>query len=285
MKKLKIMMLPAIAAGATFMMSSCDIKPVKGTLLDNVPNILTNVVGDSISQTWVKDSISVNSEFGHAGIAMQHPVDTFSITSQAITEYMSEMLGGKYEGSYSSPKAVMEYYHASQMAQMKHDYEEIKQVRGNDEVKMEWDVSFAKTAETPKYFTYEYSTYAYYGGAHGMSTLFGITFRKSDMRRMGWEIVSPNTYETLHQLMRKGFYEYFNVKSDDELKNAFLNPDNIYTLPLPQCPPLFTDQGIMFIYNQYEISPYAAGMPTFTIPYADIKPCLTTTAQKLIEKQ
>ena len=41
----------------------------------------------------------------------------------------------------------------------------------------------------------------------------------------------------------------------------------------------------MFVYNPYEIGPYAAGMPTFTIPYADIQPYLTTTAQKLIEKQ
>ena len=107
MKHLKTLLLPAIAAVAPFMISSCDPKPAKGTLLDNIPNILTNVVGDSISQTWVKDSISVTSDFGHVGIAMQHPVDTFSVTSQAITEYMSEMLGGKYDGSYTSPKAVM----------------------------------------------------------------------------------------------------------------------------------------------------------------------------------
>ena len=126
MKHLKTLLPPAIAAVATFMISSCDPKPAKGTSLDNVPNILTNVVGDSISQTWAKDSISVTSDFGHVGIAMQHPVDTFSVTSQAITEYMSEMLGGKYDGSYTSPKAVMKYYHADLMSELKTEYEEVK---------------------------------------------------------------------------------------------------------------------------------------------------------------
>lgn len=86
MKHLKTLLLPAIAAVAPFMISSCDPKTAKGTLLDNVPNILTNVVGDSILQTWVKDSISVTSDFGHVGIAMQHPVDTFSVTLQAVSK-------------------------------------------------------------------------------------------------------------------------------------------------------------------------------------------------------
>lgn len=285
MKHLKTLLLPAIAAVAPFMISSCDPKPAKGTLLDNIPNILTNVVGDSISQTCVKDSISVTSDFGHVGIAMQHPVDTFSVTSQAITEYMSEMLGGKYDGSYTSPKAVMKYYHADLMSQLKTEYEEVKRARGDDEVKMEWDVTFSKVADNSKFFTYKYTMYNYLGGAHGTSALFGVTFRKSDMRRMGWEIVRNYANDSFQELMRKGLREYFEVKSDDELKNMFLNPDNIYSLPLPECPPLFTDHGIMFVYNPYEIGPYAAGMPTFTIPYADIQPYLTTTAQKLIEKQ
>ena len=152
-------------------------------------------------------------------------------------------------------------------------------------MKMEWDVTFSKVADNSKFFTYKYTMYNYLGGAHGTSALLGVTFRKSDMRRMGWEIVRNYANDPFQELMRKGLREYFEVKSDDELKNMFLNPDHIYSLTLPECPPLFTDHGIMFVYNPYEIGPYAAGMPTFTIPYADIQPYLTTTAQKLIEKQ
>ena len=50
----------------------------------------------------------------------------------------------------------------------------------------------------------------------------------------------------------------------------------------PVADPYMTEQGVHFLYQPYEIAPYAAGMPAFTISYEDIKPYLTIGALKLI---
>ena len=116
-----------------------------------------------------------------------------------------------------------------------------------------------------------------------MHTFFGVTIRKSDNRRMGWEILRSQYNEELQKAMRQGLKDFFEVKTDEELKTMFFKEEYAYNLPMPQCPPLFTDKGIMFVYNPYEIAPYAAGMPTFTIPYDKLKNLLTVTAQRLAE--
>jgi hypothetical protein len=63
-----------------------------------------------------------------------------------------------------------------------------------------------------------------------------------------------------------------------------MNPDQAYFLPLPQAAPYFTKDGITFVYAQYEIACYAAGMPTFTIPYNKIEGILTSSAAALLQK-
>jgi hypothetical protein len=40
---------------------------------------------------------------------------------------------------------------------------------------------------------------------------------------------------------------------------------------------------VTFVYQPYEIAPYAVGMPAFTIDFKEIRPYLTVTAQKLLQ--
>lgn len=229
-----------------------------------------------------KDSIVVNDEVGHIALTIEHPTDTLSPLSQTIMEYASETLGGTYEGEYTSPKALIAFYHANTYKDMKKEYDDLNDVR-DSEVKFEYSDNFNKMAETDKYITFTHTNENYMGGAHGMHTFFGITIRKSDCRRMGWEILRNQYNENLQKEMRQGLKEYFDVNSDEELKQLFFKEEYAYNLPMPQCPPLFTEKGIMFVYNPYEIAPYAAGKPTFTIPYAKLKEFTTVTAQKLAE--
>ena len=56
----------------------------------------------------------------------------------------------------------------------------------------------------------------------------------------------------------------------------------VYNIPLPKNPPYFTQDGLTFVYQQYEIAPYAAGMPTFSIPYDVAKGLLLHAAADLI---
>ena len=55
-----------------------------------------------------------------------------------------------------------------------------------------------------------------------------------------------------------------------------------YFLPMPVTPPLFGKDGIIVTYQQYEIAAYAAGMPSFVIPYNKAKGLLNQTGKALL---
>ena len=47
-------------------------------------------------------------------------------------------------------------------------------------------------------------------------------------------------------------------------------------------PPFFTAGGVVFIYQPYEIAPYAAGPIEVTLPFAMVKGMLNATGQTFI---
>ena len=71
------------------------------------------------------------------------------------------------------------------------------------------------------------------GGAHGMGNMSGMTFRKSDGRRFGSEILKQSVYgdTSFNTILKEGMKDYFQEfdgkrMSDDELQsmNCFLMP-------------------------------------------------------------
>ena len=46
--------------------------------------------------------------------------------------------------------------------------------------------------------------------------------------------------------------------------------DDINNIPRPQFAPYLTPRGMVFTYQQYEIAAYAAGLPSFIVPYEKI---------------
>ena len=99
------------------------------------------------------------------------------------------------------------------------------------------------------------------------------------------ESVDTTKTKELQPILRKGVIDYFKDcgedVSDDKLNDMLFINDN--TIPLPACTPALTNQGLKFIYQQYEIGPYALGMVNFTVPYDKIKKFMTGEAAKLIE--
>jgi hypothetical protein len=188
---------------------------------------------------------------------VDYPIKGNEALLQSAREWISEQFGGTYKGSYLQGDSLLLYYGKAAMDTL-------------------------NAYETNKFVTYEATSYSYLGGAHGGATLEGVTFRKSDGRKFGWEMFTRESRFTILQgLIKDGLKQYFKVKTDEELKANFLNPDNIYMIPLPQALPYFTKEGVKFVYAQYEIASYAAGMPSFTVPYDKIKPLLTAPAVDL----
>ena len=58
-----------------------------------------------------------------------------------------------------------------------------------------------------------------------------------------------------------------------------------YQFPLPENAPILRFNGMEFVYGQYEIAPYAAGMPSCILPYDSIRNLVTVTMKPLIENR
>jgi len=154
-----------------------------------------------------------------------------------------------------------------------------------------------------KYITYLSNSEGYLGGAHGYATSTGITFRKSDGKRIGYTTkyneekeIFEHTNQTLfknprskalNDILKEGLRSYFQEfqdepVTDDVLIEQLIELNNLEDIPLPNHPPIFTKDGLSFTYQQYEIAAYAAGMPNFNIPYEKISSCLTDDAKVMI---
>ena len=158
--------------------------------------------------------------------------------------------------------------------------------------------------DNEQYVTYISRTEGFTGGAHGYATVGGITFRKNDGMRICYRTEynkEQEIYETkeqtlfadtespeLYTLIKEGVRSYFlefdeEMTTDEQLNDMLITVDDVNHIPLPSKSPHFTKKGLCFVYQQYEIAPYAAGMVNFVIPYDKVRPFLTKEALSLIK--
>ena len=145
-------------------------------------------------------------------------------------------------------------------------------------------------AQTKNYVTYFYETYNFSGGAHGLTTEVGFTFRKSDGRQI--PLLTNTNSPKLSQLIKEGVRSFFSERPDSPLSDkellSYLFAEEVSALnhlPLPGNAPYLSDSGMVFLYTQYEIAPYSSGIIKFEIPFKDIRPFMTQEALELIPEE
>ncbi len=152
------------------------------------------------------------------------------------------------------------------------------------------------SVQTPDYLTLEIGHYTYMGGAHGGFGSEGVTFRKSDGRKMGWNLFDLSKKQQIIALIREQLKTYFafdeNKKpiSDEELQEQLQvwddpdTPENEleYGLPLPTTAPYVTRDGIAFVYQQYEIAAYACGLPSGILSFESVRDVLSDEGKNLL---
>ncbi len=146
----------------------------------------------------------------------------------------------------------------------------------------EYNVAITKIAESDKFIVFKSSDYIYMGGAHGGVTGAGdITFSKTDGKPVR-TIIDRSRCADMQDILRAGLQSYFDECGDEQgMDYLFLDDDGI---PLPAWEPSLSDSGVVFVYQQYEIAPYAAGMPSFTVPYGKMMEFLTDKASCLVNE-
>ncbi|MCR5842217.1 MAG: RsiV family protein [Bacteroidales bacterium] len=147
-----------------------------------------------------------------------------------------------------------------------------------------YEYSLRKVEETQKYVVFDSRSYVNYGGTHGGIVGDGpLVFSKKDGHLVR-SIFEPDSAKDLQKLLRGGLQEYFQPRADGtglEL-DAFLSLPEDGQVPLPAWAPYPVADSLHFVYQQYEIAPYASGMPEFSLPYDKVRKYLTDDARKTI---
>lgn len=205
-----------------------------------------------------------------------YPMGGNALLLRSVREWMNECLGGSYAGSLADTTALADHYVQRALAAA-------KEGGGTDEelAASHWEEEseFRRVYEDDSLITYAHKLYLYMGGAHGSSAYVGMTFRKSDGHRFGWNMMMHKG-PMLNDVLKAGLKAYFKVTTDAELNDQLLLAEtwrDASALPQPNTEPWLEGDGLHFIYQQYEIAPYAAGMPAVVVPLDEARKLLNTT--------
>lgn len=163
------------------------------------------------------------------------------------------------------------------LSQAKVDFDEY--VKENFSTSYEYIFSASEAYRTDTYVTYFSNNYIYTGGAHGSTIVDDAVFSLKTGEEFGWNMFIPDSLPAIKKIIKKDLMtEFFKVKDAQEFREALLiDPD---TLPLPSTAPYFLADGVHFVYQQYEIAPYASGMPGCIVPYSVVMDMFTPAVKE-----
>ncbi|MCC8426264.1 RsiV family protein [Mucilaginibacter sp. UR6-11] len=120
--------------------------------------------------------------------------------------------------------------------------------------------------------TLEISGYSFKGGAHGSSITTFINWDTKAGKSINLDdVLTPDYKEKLTAIADTIFRTQEKLSDTASLANDYFFKDGKFALNRNFS---ITPIGIRFLYNQYEIKPYAAGQTDLFIPYAKIKSLL-----------
>lgn len=291
MKRFRYMRFTLVAAGMALMaFAGCKSGPAKsGTAAAEQDSVQQTAAfaTDSIAYCEQKDSTL------KCSVVVDYPSGDDSL-SVGVRRYVAGELArlflptmqeedepaAVFKGAKEDGKALVDFYGKLNFGYLKSQYAELKDfgIAG-----LSYDLSIRKTGETDRYLTYETSCYVSLGGAHGSAVCYPVNIVRSTGRVLA-ATVDTLKQKALQPILRRGVKEYISKAEnrrikDRDLQNMLFVEHGI--IPLPATVPVLTPEGLRFVYQQYEIGPYALGMVEFTVPYADVKSCLTKEAVEL----
>ncbi|GJQ31945.1 MAG: hypothetical protein HBSAPP04_07840 [Ignavibacteriaceae bacterium] len=114
-----------------------------------------------------------------------------------------------------------------------------------------------------------FSGYQYLGGAHGGSWVYYNNYDLKKQKKLKLtDVMVKNYQKTLLGIGEKIFRGLKGLTPDQSLEGEFWFDNNKFHFNNNF---LFTKEGLVFYYNEYEISCYACGTTELLIPWKDIK--------------
>ena len=272
--------LVAVAfCGVALLLAGCKTK-LDSHAFNTITSLSQITPSEIQTQTLtLTDSITLNGVNGTVKLDVDFPESGNFFVINNIREWMSEQMGGTYEGRAEDGDRMLSHYKSSILT----DFQEniIPDMPRIPDVSCYKDIKIKKLQETDRFVTYLYTQEGYSGGAHGWYLMEGQTFRKSDGRRIDYDIFREESKDDLAQLIMDNIYSQYFEGDKNQFENSLTMENNDF-FPLPVSAPIFREDGVEFIYQQYEISCYAAGLPACVISYDLIEPFLTQAGRSLI---
>jgi hypothetical protein len=117
--------------------------------------------------------------------------------------------------------------------------------------------------------TLEYGGYSFQGGAHGASFTGFVNWDVKTRKTVTLDDIMISGYkEKLNYVAEKIFRKNEQLADTSSLARDYFFKDNKFALNKNYA---ITPTGIRFVYNQYEIKPYAAGQTELVLPYSQIR--------------
>lgn len=266
------LIIPALAM--TAILAGCGQRGTASAASVSMPLDSLNIV----------DSVSSEGSQAYVRIRLVYPVAD-DAASDSIRQWIADVMSASaateqtpkaftVTGAASIPAMAREVAD-SLLAMSRRDFVDLKSDIP-DQVGMLYTFEFSAdtVAITPTYATLGFSGYTFVGGAHGSAYFIPAVFALPSGRQISWDdlIATGRQAELLDMIRRALMEQYFEVSTNEAFADMLLvSPSEIQ---LPAAGPVLTPRGLDVIYQQYEIAPYAAGMPSCTIPMADLRPLL-----------
>ncbi|WP_345947565.1 DUF3298 domain-containing protein [Mucilaginibacter sp. PAMB04274] len=152
------------------------------------------------------------------------------------------------------------------------DYKDFRKQNPTSPMHFELDCKVNIIRQDSSLVTMEYNGYQFTGGAHGGTVIRYLNWDvKGKKKILMSDIFTPGYEAELTKTAEKIFRKQENLTPGKSLKDDYFFKDGKFSLNQNF---LITPIGIKFLYNQYEIKPYAAGQTSLEVPYSKIKTLL-----------
>lgn len=241
------------AATAAACIASCQTPELK---TENIERYFSSALYDGSA-----DSL-------HIEIELEWPVRGLPpVAMQNLQNNLTSSIFGKESASTSIETSISAYTSKQEEEYRKNvnDLRSIFEAESMDGGRYSWseilEGSFLEPYENMQSFLLY--IYGYTGGAHGIDSETGYTFRLSDGKRIQEADLFKSGYkpelgkiltEMLPKSVSKDVYDMLFIKAIEPNGNFYVEPE-----------------GVTYIYGRYEIGPYASGLARVTIPWDRLK--------------
>jgi len=261
----------AIAAAAAISLMGCRLKQEKAMDFD----ISTETFH------WA-DSVVSGDMVSDVDISVTVPKES-SAVYESVNKWIAGRLGAKPEQAEMPVRKIVETIGNECIDSIKANIESMKKHGYDDPMPYAYSWNISPVHFTNKYVTYTDTAYVYEGGAHGMSVFDAATFTLADGKQWGYDMFASGKKEDLRRMVVDAIAkQYFKTDDASAMANDLLVP--VDQVKLPACAPYVTADGVAFTYQQYEIAPYSAGMPTCVLSLFDVHDLLNPDFAKYVSE-